>query len=187
MSSLNSQYPPSRRPSVGFGERWYVVETIPRKEALAVEHLRRQAFQGFCPRLRKLRRHARKREHILVPLFPNYVFVRFDADNRPWRSINGTLGVKHLIGSESNRPQPMPGAAMEAILSRCEDGVVTQLIDEPREGQTVRIIAGPFAESLAAIETLDDRGRVSVLLDILGRRTSVRLTMNSLAPAWERA
>jgi transcriptional antiterminator RfaH len=165
------------------GARWYVAETLPRKEALAMEHLRRQAFQGFCPRFRKLRSHARKREQVLVPLFPNYVFIRYDAARQPWRSINGTIGVRQLIGSERNRPEAMPGAAMQYILSRCDDGLVTRLVDEPRTGQAVRILSGPFADSLASIEALDDRGRVSVLLDILGRRMSVRMTLDSLAPA----
>lgn len=162
--------------------RWYVAETLPRKEALAVEHLRRQAFESFCPRFRKLRSHARKREQVLVPLFPNYVFVRLDVDRQPWRSINGTLGVRYLIGSERNRPEAMPAAAMDHILSRCDDGVVTQLVDQPRTGQAVRIVSGPFADNLASIEALDDRGRVNVLLDILGRRASVRMTIDSLAP-----
>src|SRR5262249_33075296 len=141
-----------------------------------------QAFQSFCPRFRKLRSHARKREHVLVPLFPNYVFVRLDPDRQPWRSINGTLGVRHLIGSEPNRPVPIPRGGMDYLPSRCDDGVVAQLVDQPRRGQAVRIVSGPFADSLASIEALDDRGRVSVLLHILGRRATVRTTIDSLAP-----
>lgn len=169
------------------GARWYVAETIQRKEALALEHLRRQGFRGFCPRLRKTRSHARKREQVLVPLFPSYVFVRLDAERRPWRAVNGTLGVKHLLGSERGLPHPMPEAAMDGILARCDDGIVARLIDQPEQGQAVRILTGPFADSLATIEALDDRGRVSVLLDILGGRTSVRLTIDSLAPVRERS
>ena len=165
------------------GARWYVAETIAHKEGLALEHLQRQHFQGFCPRMRKLRRHARRQERVLVPLFPSYVFIRFDVDRQPWRSINGTIGVKRLVGSERNLPEPVPTAAMDAILSRCDDGVVTRLVEQPQQGQAVRILDGPFAESLAAIEALDDRGRVSVLLDILGRQTAVRMSLESLAPA----
>ncbi len=164
------------------GERWYVAETSPRKEALAIEHLHRQGFHGFCPRFRKLRSHARKREHVLAPLFPSYVFVRLDAALGPWRSINGTLGIKQLLCSDAGLPRPMPEAAMDCILARCDDGIVARLVDQPQQGQAVRIIAGPFADSLGAIEALDNRGRVNVLLDILGRRTSVRLTIDSLAP-----
>lgn len=148
-----------------------------------MEHLHRQGFHSFCPRLRKMRSHARKREQVLVPLFPNYIFVCFDADLQPWRSINGTWGVKRLVGSERERPQPMPQAAMDCIIGRCNaDGVVVRLVEQPSVGQAVRIVSGPFADSLGAIEALDERGRVSVLLDILGRRASVRLSLDSLAP-----
>jgi transcriptional antiterminator RfaH len=164
------------------GDRWYVAETLPRKEALALEHLRRQGFGGFCPRLRKLRRHARRREQVLVPLFPSYVFVRFDPATSPWRSINGTLGIRRLIGSDRDRPQPMPEAAMDCILARCDNGIVSRLVDQPEQGQAVRVVGGPFADRLGSIEALDERGRVAVLLDILGRRTSVRMTIDSLAP-----
>ncbi len=163
-------------------EHWYVAETIPRKEALAIEHLRRQEFHGFCPRLRKSRRHARKCEQVLVPLFPSYVFVRVDVARQPWRSINGTLGIRRLVGADGAPPQPMPDAAMSAILARCEDGVVTRLLDDPHVGQKVRVVDGPFRDSVAAIETLDDRGRVAVLLEILGRPTRARLSIDNLAP-----
>lgn len=163
--------------------RWYVAETHPGKEAIAMENLSRQGFQGFCPRFRKLRRHARRRETVLAPLFPGYVFVRFDPDCQPWRSINGTLGVRRLIGGESTRPEPMPESAMHQILSRCRNGIVTQLVDRFEPGGTVRILTGPFAESLAEIESLDDKGRVRVLLDILGGACSVRVNLSCLAPA----
>lgn len=166
---------------------WYVAESLPKREALAIEQLRRQGFDGFCPRFRKVRSHGRKREVILVPLFPGYVFVRIDIERQPWRSVNGTLGVKRLVGSEGNRPEAIPAAAMQTLFRRCDDGIVTRLVDQPKAGQAVRILSGPFAESLGEIEALDDRGRVNVLLDILGQRTSVRMTIESLAPVRERS
>lgn len=181
---LSARHPDNADP-FGHGG-WYVAEAQPKREALAIEHLRRQGFRGFCPRFRKVRTHGRKRELVLVPLFPGYVFVRIDIERQPWRSINGTLGVKRLVGSERNRPDTIPAAAMQALLRRCDDGVVTQLVDQPKAGQAVRILSGPFADSLAEIEALDERGRVNVLLEILGQRTSVRMTIDSLAPVRER-
>lgn len=77
----------------------------------------------------------------------------------------------------------MPDGAMEQILARCTDGIVIRLLDNPEPGQSVRIIAGPFADNLASIEALDDKGRVRVLLDILGSGCSVRMNVNCLAPA----
>ena len=50
-------------------------------------------------------------------------------------------------------------------------------------GRLVRLVKGPFADQVATIEQLDDRGRVRVLLDILGGETSVRVSTGDLAPA----
>lgn len=165
--------------------RWYVAETLPGREGVAIQNLRRQAFRGFCPRFRKLRKHARRQDVVLVPLFPGYVFIALDPEREPWRSINGTFGIRRLIGSDGSRPRPMPEAAMEQILARCADGadgIVTRLLDDPEPGRRVRIINGPFADSLASIESLDGRGRVRILLDILGGECPVSMNVDCLAP-----
>ncbi len=162
--------------------RWYVAATEPRKEWLAVLNLEQQSFRSLCPRFHKVRRHARRMETVLAPLFPGYVFVSFDVDNDQWSSINGTLGVRRLIRFGPTRPQPMPDAAMIQLLGRCRDGIMIRLIDDIQAGDAVRIISGPFADQLAKVESLDDKGRVRVLLDILGGATSLQLGIDCLAP-----
>lgn len=164
-------------------DAWFVAETLPRAEFQAQIQLERQLFDCFCPRFSRQRRHARRIERVLAPLFPGYVFVRFDPDRDQWRSINGTTGVRRLIGGTPNRPQPMPQQAMEALVARCENGVVTRLVTDLEVGQRVRLNAGPFLDRLATVEELDDRGRVRVLLDILGGQVPARLAASDLMPA----
>lgn len=162
--------------------RWYVAQTQPRAEILATQHLVRQGFNSFFPRFRKLRRHARRVDEILAPVFPGYIFVCFDRDRDQWRSINSTLGVSRLVGNTSNRPQPVPDAAMAAIQSRCEGDLMTDLVPTFRPGQQVRLLTGAFADQLAEIERLDDRGRVRVLLNILGGISSVDMSISAIGP-----
>lgn len=155
------------------GSCWFAVETQPQGEARAQENLSRQGFESFCPRFRKIRRHARRKDVVLAPLFPGYLFVRFDRARDQWRSINGTLGVRRLVATNPYQPQPMPDGAMEFLLSRCEAGTA-KLKDEPLPvGSMVRFAAGPFLDRLATVETLDASGRVKVLLEILGGQQSV--------------
>jgi transcriptional antiterminator RfaH len=170
-------------PTIASKNRWYVAETLPAREDLAIQNLRRQSFQSFCPRFRKVRRHARRQHTVLAPLFPGYVFVRMDPERHAWRSINGTFGVRALICGDRLRPSALPDAAMHQILSRCEDEVVRHLLVEPIPGQTVQIVSGPFADRLASIETLDGKGRVRVLLDLLGTECSVWTDLSAVAPA----
>jgi transcriptional antiterminator NusG len=45
-----------------------------------------------------------------------------------------------------------------------------------REGQTVRIIDGPFTDFVGTVDELDlDKGKVRVLLSLFGRETPVEL------------
>jgi transcriptional antiterminator RfaH len=162
---------------------WYVVETQPRAEREAQSHLARQHFGSFCPRFRKTRRHARRTDEVMVPVFPGYLFVTFDPERDNWTAINGTRGVRRLVGPRANRPDAMPPAAMEALFARCEGELITSLCPTLAAGQTVRMLNGPFADVLAEVERLDERGRVRVLLDLLGGRTGVVVDVADLAPA----
>lgn len=162
---------------------WYAVETQTRGEAKAQRNLERQGFTSFCPRFRKLRRHARRVDHVLAPVFPGYLFVRFDSERDAWHPINGTLGVKRLVSAANCRPQPMPGQAMQALLARCRGDVISGLFATLEPGQAVRLVSGPFANVLAHVEELDDSGRVRVLLDMLGGSAPLTVRIAALGPA----
>ena len=104
--------------------------------------------------------------------------ARRDRVVRRWRSINGTLGVSHLVGP-AERPSPVPTGVVEALIAAADARGV--LSGPPLEaGQTVRIIAGAFADQLAVIERLDEAGRVRVLLEIVTGTVAVTLAREML-------
>jgi transcriptional antiterminator RfaH len=51
-----------------------------------------------------------------------------------------------------------------------------------REGQRVKVAAGPFADLVGRLERLDEKGRVSVLLELMGSLVRVALPQRMLAP-----
>ena len=163
--------------------RWYVAETESKKEGLAILNLERQSFLCLCPRIKRVRRHARRAETVLAPLFPGYVFVNFDVNKDPWHSINGTLGIRRLIGFDQAVPQAMPDGAMASLLEKYRGDDATAPGDEFQAGDSVLIISGPFAEQYAKVESLDDRGRVRLLFDILGGAVRLSLAAHSVARA----
>ncbi|MDE8653000.1 transcription termination/antitermination protein NusG [Novosphingobium album (ex Liu et al. 2023)] len=173
-----------RQPELRSGRhpQWYVAETLPRKEAFAIENLELQEFASLCPRFRKSSRHARKVRTVLAPLFPGYVFVQIDVDHDPWRAINSTFGVKRLLSSDGGRPQKVPTNFMQWLVGRCRDGVVEKMVEAPQVGDAVRIMTGPLHDRIGHVESLDDKGRVRVLLDILGGMVPVRVSASDLGP-----
>jgi|HubBroStandDraft_1064217.scaffolds.fasta_scaffold20898_3 transcription antitermination factor NusG len=161
------------------GPRWYLVRTLTAREPLAAEQLARQGFVTFLPRQPKTTRHARKIRVTLAAYFPGYLFVEVDLAAQRWRSINGTLGVVHLV-SQGERPTAVPKGIVEALVAAADERGV---LEGPplQAGQTVRIIAGAFADQLATIERLDEAGRVRVLLEIVSGQVAVTLDRGLLS------
>jgi transcriptional antiterminator RfaH len=163
--------------------RWYVVQTQPHAEARAQEHLRRQGFTTYLPKLLKSRRHARKTEQVSRPLFPRYMFVLIDHTHQGWHAIRSTFGVAHLVGGE-NGPVALRDDVIEALRQReGADGYVRLEAPKFLRGAAVRVLDGVFASCLGIFESMNEKDRVTVLLDLLGRRVRVGLEMESVAPA----
>ena len=148
------------------GDRWFLVHSRPGRETLASQHLQRQAFEVFLPRIMKSVRHARRLEIRLAPYFPGYLFVRLDPGRDRWRSVNGTLGVAYLA-PPGGAPQPVPEGIVEALLASADRNGLNSG-QHLSHGQSVRMMAGPFAEQIGTIDRLDGNGRVRVLLEIMG-------------------
>jgi transcriptional antiterminator RfaH len=86
--------------------RWYVAQTIARRELFALGELEAQSFRAFCPYVMRTVRHARKARTVRSAFFPGYLFVALDLARDRWRSINGTLGVKRLLVDGDGAPLP---------------------------------------------------------------------------------
>jgi transcriptional antiterminator RfaH len=156
------------------GQRWYLAYTAPHKEASAGQRLEAQGFRTFLPNRLKTVRHARKLRTVRAPLFPSYIFVALDLDRDRWRSVNGTIGVASLIMA-NERPLPLPRGVVETLLMSSDERGEVRFTSNLQPGQHVQLIAGPFAQALGVLESLDDKGRVEVLLEIMGGGIKAKL------------
>ena len=170
--------------STAIGHRWYVVRTQPRAESKARVHLGRQGFETYLPRYFKTRRHARRVETVQAPLFPSYLFVAIDREKQRWRSISSTVGVSHLV-CNGEEPAPVPDYVIDALRDReDETGLIRLPVRAPFEsGDKVRLLDGAFVDCVGLFEGMKDIERVSVLLDLLGRKVRVLLDANAVAAA----
>ena len=155
---------------------WFVAHTHPLKEIIAQQHLLEQGFEVYLPRFKKIRRHARKVEEVLVPLFPRYIFISMNMEVARWRSVNGTRGVSYLL-TNYGRPAVVPNYVIENLKSHeIAYGIVpvNSLITFAK-GDKVRVTDGAFQDQIAIFEMLDDKQRVQLLLSFLGKKIKVAL------------
>jgi len=164
--------------------RWYVAQTQPNAEAKAVLHLSRQGFVTYLPRYLKRRRHARRVDVVAAPLFPRYLFVEIDTAVQRWRSIYSTVGVSRLVCT-GDTLTPVPDQVINLLKQREDDAGLIRLDNRPmfHVGDKIRIIEGAFCDCLGLYDGMSDRDRITILLDLLGRKVRVMVNVESVAAA----
>ena len=166
------------------GLRWYVVQTQVNCEAKAAENLRRQGYETYLPRYLKRRRHARKVDFTAKPLFPRYMFVAIDVAAQRWRSIQSTFGVSRLV-TNGDEPAALPEGVVRALKAREDDRGFVKLDERPAfaPGDKLRVLAGAFMDNVCLFNGMADHDRVSILLDMLGRKVRVLLDADLVVAA----
>ncbi|GKY89221.1 transcription termination/antitermination protein NusG [Sinisalibacter aestuarii] len=163
-------------------EDWYLAQLKPNALRIAERNLHRQGFRTFLPQVEETKRRGGRFETALKPLFPGYVFVAFDATLGGWRAINATQGITRLVGL-GRGPVAVHRGIMDALRARCDAQGILLPGERLREGQGVRITAGPFADFVATIERITPDRRAWVLLELMGRETRVAVPTDGLRPA----
>lgn len=63
--------------------RWYVVYTLPQQEKSVAKHFEMIGIESFLPVRETVRVWKnRQRINLILPLFPNYAFVRINREER---------------------------------------------------------------------------------------------------------
>jgi len=159
---------------------WVVVYTKPNQEDLAVRNIRRQGYEAYCPTIRRNRKHARKVEIVRRPLFPSYIFAKLLAEKPQWRPLISTQGVRNVVHFNS-RLGFIPESLVNQLRSYEEADLLEKMgapVFEP--GAQVKVVEGPFRSFMAKVLSVDERGRIWLLLDCMGQAVRAQFDAWSL-------
>ena len=153
--------------------KWYVIQCKPREEFRAQHFLGEKGLSTYLPRMEVAGIRGYRTVMKQKPLFPGYLFCRFDPD-RSLVHVRWTQGVAKML-PESVRPVPVEDEVVAAIRSlEQKDGVIRK---KPfKKHDPIRIARGPMKDILGIFEHwASDQGRVRVLLHFINYQASVEL------------
>src|SRR6267142_844272 len=124
--------------------QWFVLWTRSHCEQLVHDQLVGKGFQSFLPTMKTWSTRKGQRHVIALPMFPGYVFVHHAVDKFSYVEILKARGVVGILGERWDRLSPVPDAEVDAI--QRVSGANLPFLPHPylREGQQVRITAGPL-------------------------------------------
>ncbi|MDO8429104.1 MAG: transcription termination/antitermination protein NusG [Candidatus Daviesbacteria bacterium] len=166
------------------GARWYVVHTYSGhenrvaqalKQRVESEHLEGRIIDVLVPTQEKIEIKGGKKATVKEKIFPGYILVKMVLDDASWLAVRTTQGVTSFVGM-GNKPTPIPASEVAVIVKYMEAGGAPTYKTVYSDGDTVKIVDGPFAEFIGKVDTVDkERGKVRVLVSIFGRETPVEL------------
>jgi len=155
-------------------ELWYVIQTKPKKEKEAESYLAPKGVEIFSPLLEVFSYVRGAMREVVKPLFPNYIFGKFDIEEN-YALVRWGRGVKRVLGF-GGYPIPVAEEVIEIIRRRTgADGIVRRSYHF-EANDVVRVTAGPMKDLLGIFERyVSDGERVRILLNLIGYQPSVEV------------
>ena len=114
-------------------------------------------------------------------VFPGYVLVRMELDDRSWAAVRNTPGVTGFVGADS-KPAPLTRDEYNKIMKRTSHEAPKKTSTNLEAGQAVKVVSGPLAEFDGVVsEVMPDAGKVKVMVSIFGRETPVELSFDQVS------
>jgi transcription elongation factor/antiterminator RfaH len=142
---------------------WYAIYTKHHHEKRIAQLLASKGVRVFLPLYAELHQWSDRRRWVKLPLFPGYVFVETNLEDR--RRILATPGVFRFV-SFGPHPEPVPRQEIEDLQRVCEN---RQLEPCPffQVGDRVRVRSGPFAGVEGILVRQKGQTRLVLRVDLL--------------------
>jgi transcriptional antiterminator RfaH len=153
---------------------WYVIQTKPKKEEEAESYLSTRGVEMFNPLMETfaLRNGGMNKE--LKPLFPGYIFGKFDLEQN-YPLVRWARGVKKVLGFGSY-PTPISEEIIEIIKGRTGTQGIVRVKHHFEPNDVVQIKTGPLKDLLGIFERwLSNSERVKILLNLIGYQPAVEI------------
>jgi len=151
---------------------WYGIRTKFNHERVAAVVLQSKGYEQYLPVYRHRQRWSDRIVETDRPLFPGYVFCRFDARKR--LPIVSTPGVVSVVGF-GNEPAPISESEIDAVRAVLRSGLVAEPCPFLREGQRIRVRRGSLEGLEGILLKKKSDWRIVVSVAMLQRSVAVEI------------
>ena len=177
---------PSPPPTGSVGEappggpgRWYAVWTRSRHEQVVRSQLEERRITTFLPTVTRWSRWKDRRKQVVVPLFPGYVFARFEAAQR--LAVLKCPGVVSIV-SFDGEPAPVPDHEIDAIRRLVASTLPYDPCPMIKTGALVEVVHGPLKGVVGRLTRKGSQARLVLSVDLIGRAVSVQVDAADVQP-----
>ena len=151
---------------------WFALQVRPKYERLVASALLFKGYESFLPLCRRRSRWSDRIKEIELPLFPGYMFCRFEVNKR--LPILVTPGVQRIVGI-GKAPHPVDDSEIAALQAIVISGLRAEPWPYIQIGQRVRIERGSLAGVEGILTGVRGPARLVVSVNLLQRSVAVEI------------
>lgn len=154
------------------GPLWYALQVRSRKETSVATYLQALGFEYFLPTYKSQRKWSDRLKEVEQPLFPGYLFSRFDFQNR--RALVMAPGVLHIVGN-GTVPIPVETEQIQRIQLAVNSDALRQPWPYVAVGERVRVTHGSLCGLEGILINFKGGHRVVLSVSLLQRSVAVEV------------
>lgn len=161
---------------------WYALQVRSRKESYVASQIQSHGFECLLPTYKSIRKWSDRMKEVEQPLFPGYLFCRFDFQSR--RPVITTPGVIQVV-SCGRVATPLSDEEIQALQLAVSSGVAKQPWPYLQVGQRVRVNYGTLTGLEGILVTVKGNHRVVLSVTLLQRSVAMEVEAAWLSPIKE--
>jgi transcription antitermination factor NusG len=165
--------------SRGICLQWFAVRVRSNYEKIASASLRSKGFEELLPLYTGRRIWSDRIKVVESPIFPGYVFCKFDPSKR--LPILTTPGVVGIVGF-GEVPSPVYEHEIDSLRTLLEAGLSCEPWPFLKVGQPVTIEHGPLAGVDGTVLQIKGQYRLIVQISLLQRSVSAEIDREAVRP-----
>ena len=161
------------------GTLWFALHVRTRFERAVSRNLRAKGYEEFLPLFRRVSQWSDRKKEIELPLFPGYVFCRFNPHHR--LPILMIPGVNSVVGIGKTL-MPVEERELDAIRAVLQSNAYCEPWPYLEVGQHVRVERGALAGTEGIVAIVKNTCRLVISVNLLQRSVAVEIDRDCLVP-----
>lgn len=161
------------------GLPWFALQVRSQRENYVADQLSAKGYELFLPLYTCRKRWSDRIKKVELPLFPGYLFCRFDPYDRlpivktPW--LLRIVGFNHI-------PTPVDDEEISSVRTLVLSGAAAQPWPFARVGERVRIESGPLRGVSGVLTQIKGNNKLVVSITLLQRSVAVEVDSALVSP-----
>ena len=153
---------------------WFAIQTLSRHEKRVLTELQEKRIDAFLPLFSAVRQWSDRQQIVLMPLFPQYLFVRIEQSVESRISVLRTTGVTGFVGMRGIG-LAIPDAEIERVQTVLAEGVSCSPHAFVNVGQRIRIRGGALDGLEGLLTGVNGDHTLVVSVELIQRSLAIQI------------